>query len=105
MAWFYLIVAALFEIGWPLGMKLSLNPDRRMLGIAMAASFMLVSGVFLWLAQREIPIGTAYVVWTGIGAAGTFVLGIVLFGDSVSAMRIGWVALILVGVIGLKLTS
>ena len=105
MSWFYLIVAALFEIGWPLGMKISLDPDRRVLGLAMAALFMLVSGVLLWMAQREIPIGTAYAVWTGIGAVGTFVLGIVLFGDAATATRIASASLIVLGVIGLKLTQ
>ena len=105
MSWFYLIVAALFEIGWPLGLKLSLDPDRRVLGLAVAALFMLVSGVLLWMAQREIPIGTAYAVWTGIGAVGTFVLGIVLFGDAATAARIASASLIVLGVIGLKLTQ
>ena len=67
-----LILAALLEIGWPLGLKLSQSPDRRVAGLVAAGVCMLASGALLWLAQRDIPIGTAYAVWTGIGAAGTF---------------------------------
>jgi quaternary ammonium compound-resistance protein SugE len=64
---------------------------------------MAFSGFFLWLAQKEISIGTAYAVWTGIGAAGTFLIGIVIFGDSIGMMRFLSFAFILIGVIGLKL--
>lgn len=67
MAWFYLALAGLFEIGRPLGFKLSRQPEYRMAGIAGAIWSMGMSGWLLWLAQREIPIGNAYVVWTGIG--------------------------------------
>ena len=72
MSWLYLLLAGLFEIGWPVGLKISQMPETRWMGIAIAIFFMTLSGVFLWLAQREIPIGTAYAIWTGIGAAGTF---------------------------------
>ncbi|MAC34629.1 MULTISPECIES: multidrug efflux SMR transporter [Idiomarina] len=105
MAWIYLIIAGLLEIGWPVGLKVSQESETRWLGIGMAIIFMLFSGVMLWLAQREIPIGTAYAVWTGIGAAGTFLVGVLYFGDPSSIARYAGVALIVAGVIVLKLAS
>ena len=103
MGWVYLVVAGLLEIAWPIGLKLSQQPDRRALGIAIAAAGMIASGVFLWLAQREIALGTAYAVWTGIGAAGTFLVGIWFFGDATSLGRYLGVILIIGGVVTLKL--
>ena len=103
MAWVYLIVAGLFEIGWPVGLKLSQTPGRLIVGVIVAVVCMAASGAFLWLAQRTIPIGTAYAVWTGIGAAGTFAVGIAFYGDSTSALRWVSVGLIVAGIIGLKL--
>jgi quaternary ammonium compound-resistance protein SugE len=103
MAWVYLIVAGLCEIGWPVGLKLSQTPGRLWLGVIIAIVCMTASGVLLWLAQRDIPIGTAYAVWTGIGAAGAFTVGILCYGDSASAWRLVSVGLILAGIIGLKL--
>ena len=103
MAWLYLIVAGLFEIGWPVGLKLSQTPGRRVLGVVIAVVCMAASGGLLWLAQRSIPIGTAYAVWTGIGATGTFVVGIAFYGDSAGALRLVSVGLIIAGIIGLKL--
>ena len=102
-AWVLLIMAGLLEIGWPLGLKLSQSSERRVAGLASAALCMAASGALLWMAQRDIPIGTAYAVWTGIGAAGTFLIGIAFFEDPVSFMRISSAGLIVVGVIGLKL--
>jgi len=104
-SWIYLIIAGLFEIGWPLGFKLSQITRFRFLFIAVAVGSMTLSGIFLWLAQRDIPIGTAYAVWTGIGAAGTFLIGIVWFKDQAGMMRILSFALIVIGVIGLKLSE
>jgi quaternary ammonium compound-resistance protein SugE len=104
MSWLYLVVAGIFEIGWPLGLKYGQNPDHRIVGIAAAVASMAASGVFLWLAQREIPMGTAYAVWTGIGAAGTFMLGVLLFGDATSLGRFLGVGLIIAGVVTLKLS-
>ena len=104
-SWIYLIIAGLFEIGWPLGFKLSQITRFRFLFIAVAVGSMALSGLFLWIAQKDIPIGTAYAVWTGIGAAGTFLIGIVCFKDPVGMMRILSFALIVVGVIGLKLSE
>jgi quaternary ammonium compound-resistance protein SugE len=103
MAWVYLIIAGLFEIGWPVGLKLSQTPGRLIMGVIIAVVCMAASGAFLWLAQRSIPIGTAYAVWTGIGAAGTFIVGILFYGDSTSALRLVSVGLIIAGIIGLKL--
>lgn len=103
MAWVYLLLAGVFEIGWPLGFKLSQQPEYRVSGIAGAIVSMGLSGWLLWMAQREIPIGTAYAVWTGIGGAGTFVIGVLFFGDAASLARWVGVAMIVGGVVTLKL--
>ncbi|MBI5582804.1 MAG: multidrug efflux SMR transporter [Deltaproteobacteria bacterium] len=103
-AWIYLIIAGVFEIGWPLGFKLSQVTRFKIMFIGLAVLSLGLSGLFLWLAQRHIPIGTAYAVWTGIGAAGTFLLGLVFFGDPAGAVRLFSFALIVVGIIGLKLS-
>jgi len=97
VAWTYLILAGLCEIGWPVGLKLG-----GVLGICFAVLCMAVSGALLFLAQRVIPMGTAYAVWTGIGAAGTFAVGIAAFGDAVTSLRIASAGLIIAGVVGLK---
>ncbi|MBK6505957.1 MAG: multidrug efflux SMR transporter [Ignavibacteria bacterium] len=102
MNWFYLILAGVFEIGWPLGLKLSQTMSSKVLGILMAIISMSLSGLFLWLAQKTIPIGTAYAVWTGIGAVGTLFVGIIYFGDSASIWRLLSALLIVVGIVGLK---
>jgi len=104
MAWIYLVLAGLLEIGWPLGLKLAERPETRIKGVAMAVLFMAASGTFLWLAQREIPMGTAYAIWTGIGAVGTLITGILLFGEPAGLMRMGSAALIVAGIAGLKLS-
>jgi quaternary ammonium compound-resistance protein SugE len=103
MAWFYLILAGLFEIGWPVGLKMAQMPGTRWSGIGLAVVFMTLSGILLWLAQRQIPLGTAYAVWTGIGAAGTFLVGVLYYNDPTSLARYLGVALIVAGVIVLKL--
>ena len=103
MAWLYLIAAGLCEIGWPVGLKLSQTPGRLIVGVVIAVVCMAASGALLWLAQKTIPIGTAYAVWTGIGAAGTFIVGILFYGDSAGALRLVSVGLIVAGIIGLKL--
>ena len=79
------------------------NPDRRVQGTATAVFFMAASGVFLWLAQREIPMGTSYAVWTGIGAVGTLITGILLYGEPANMMRLGSAGLIVARILGLKL--
>lgn len=103
MSWLYLVCAGLFEIGWPVGLKLSQVPGQRALGLCIAIACMAFSGALLWLAQREITIGTAYAVWTGIGAAGTFLVGIAFYGDPASLGRYLGVMLIIAGVATLKL--
>ncbi len=105
MSWFYLVLAGIFEIGWPVGIKISQSPETRWIGIAVALVFMALSGYFLWLAQHQIPIGTAYAVWTGIGAAGTFLVGTVFFGDVFSLIRLLGIVLIIVGVVTLKFSG
>jgi quaternary ammonium compound-resistance protein SugE len=104
MAWFYLFLAGLFEIGWPLGFKLSQTTEYRIAWIGFSIVSMGLSGFFLWIAQKSIPIGTAYAVWTGIGAVGTFVIGIVFFKDPASFWRVFSVFLIIIGLVGLKLS-
>ncbi len=104
-AWICLIVAGLFEIGWPLGFKLSQTTRFRMTFIAVAVVSMLLSGLFLWLAQRDIPIGTAYAVWTGIGASGTFLIGVLFFEDPLTLWRALSFLLIVFGVIGLRVSD
>lgn len=104
MDWFYLFLAGCFEIGWPLGLKLS-QTGSKVWGITLAVISMGLSGFFLWLAQKTIPMGTAYAIWTGIGAAGTFLVGVLAFQDPASIWRILSVLLILLGVIGLKMAN
>jgi quaternary ammonium compound-resistance protein SugE len=105
MDWIYLLLAGLFEIGWPLGFKLSQTTMFKISWIAIAAFSMVLSGIFLYLAQRTIPIGTAYAIWTGIGASGAFIIGIIFFKDPVSFFRVISAMFIIMGVIGLKLSS
>lgn len=106
MHWIYLIIAAIFEIGWPLGFKLSdEQPERFWLWISLATISMALSGIFLYFAQRVIPVSTAYIVWTGLGAIGTLLIGIFFFGDSASFLRLFFALLILVGIVGLELTA
>ena len=104
MAWMYLTVAGLCEIGWPLGLKLSQTTAHKIVWILFAVVSMSVSGLFLWLAQKSIPMGTAYAVWTGIGAVGAFVVGIPLFKDPATFFRILSVTFIVIGIVGLKLS-
>jgi quaternary ammonium compound-resistance protein SugE len=104
MAWTLLLLAGACEIGWPIGLKLGWTPSGvRVAWILLAVLCMITSGVLLFLAQRTIPMGTAYAVWTGIGAVGAFAVGILFFGDAATALRIGSATLILAGVIGLKI--
>lgn len=104
MPWILLFIAGIMEIGWPLGFKLAdTYPKHFVLFIVLAAISMGLSGLFLYMAQKSIPIGTAYVIWTGIGALGTVIIGIMFFNDSVNFLRIMFLSLILIGVIGLKI--
>ena len=104
MAWILLIIAGLFEIGWPLGFKLaSMHSKYFIWFIGLSILSMGLSGYFLYLAQKSIPIGTAYVIWTGIGAIGAVLLGILFFHDSANIFRLLFLSLILIGIVGLKL--
>ncbi|HEY9103904.1 quaternary ammonium compound efflux SMR transporter SugE [Chitinimonas sp.] len=103
MAWIILIVAGLLEIGWAVGLKYTEGFTRLWPSVATGAA-MLASVTLLGLAVRSLPLGTAYAVWTGIGAVGTVVLGIVLFGESAQPMRLLCMVLIVAGIAGLKLT-
>ncbi len=102
MSWIYLLIASLFEVGWPFGLKMAENVSSRVGWIVFAVITMILSGVFLYLAQKEIPIGTAYAVWTGIGAACTFGIGVLYFHDALNFWRLWGVAFIIIGVILLK---
>ena len=105
MAWIYLISAGLLEIGWPLGMKLAQQQSFRWQGILMSVAFMAASGFLLFMAQKNIPIGTAYAVWTGIGAVGTFLVGVLFFHAPASFGRWLGAMLIISGVIVMKISS
>ena len=103
MAWVLLIGAGILEIGWPLGFKLASTYEKYFyLFITVSIISMGTSGFLLYLAQKTIPIGTAYVIWTGIGAVGTVLIGIFFFHDSANIFRLLFVLLILIGVVGLK---
>ncbi|MES2888327.1 MAG: quaternary ammonium compound efflux SMR transporter SugE [Pseudomonadota bacterium] len=104
MTWFVLIVAGFFEVAWAIGLKYTDGFTRLWPSVGTIAA-MLVSIGLLGLAMRTLPVGTAYAVWTGIGAVGTVILGIVLFNEPASAARLACVGLILAGIVGLKLTA
>lgn len=104
-SWLLLSLAGLFEIGWPVGMKLAQNPVYRIVGIVVSVVSISLSGWCMWLAQRHIPMGTVYAVWTGIGAAGAFIVGVTFFDDALTFGRTLGVTLIITGVITIKLAS
>lgn len=103
MSWLYLLVASILEVGWPLGLKMAEISSSKIFWIIFAVITMTFSGIFLYLAQKTIPIGTAYAIWTGIGASCTFILGVMLFHDILSVPRCLGIFLIIGGVIYLKL--
>ena len=104
MAWIILFFAGLFEIGWAIGLKYTEGFSRLAPSIWTIAS-MIVSLALLGLALKSLPVGTAYAVWTGIGTVGTAILGIALFGEPATALRLACIGLILAGIVGLKLVS
>jgi quaternary ammonium compound-resistance protein SugE len=104
MAWMILVVAGLFEIGWAIGLKYTEGFTRLWPSVGTVTAMVLSVGL-LGLAMRTLPVGTAYAVWTGIGALGTVILGIVLFGEPATVARLACVGLILAGIVGLKLTA
>ena len=106
MAWLYLMCAGLMEIGWPVGLKFAWSDGSLRGGPTLLAVVSIVSsGVFMMLAQRTIPMGTVYAVWTGIGTVGTFFVGLIFFKEPSEAARFVCVGLITAGTIGLKLVS
>jgi quaternary ammonium compound-resistance protein SugE len=104
MTWVVLVVAGLFEIGWAIGLKYTAGFTRFWPSVGTGLS-MLISIVLLGIAMRSLPVGTAYAVWTGIGAVGTVLLGIALFSEPATVGRMLCVCLIVGGIIGLKLMS
>ena len=104
MSWFILVVAGLLEVGWAIGLKYTEGFTRFWPSIGTIAA-MTFSVVLLALAMKSLPVGTAYAVWVGVGAVGTVILGVVLFGEPANAARMISVALIIAGIIGLKLAS
>jgi len=104
MPWVILIVAALFEVGWAIGLKFT-DGFTRLWPSVWTAAAIVASMILLAVAARTLPIGTAYAMWTGIGAAGTAVLGMWLFGEPATAGRLVSLALVVAGVVGLKLAG
>ena len=104
MNWLILILAGLFEVVWAIALKMS-DGFKNIAADAVFVGGMAVSVWLLAVAMKSIPMGTAYAVWTGVGAVGGFVVGIALFGESVSALRIASAALIVAGIVGLKLAT
>ncbi|MDH1263483.1 quaternary ammonium compound efflux SMR transporter SugE [Pseudomonas sp. GD03944] len=103
MSWIILFFAGLFEVGWAIGLKYT-DGFTRPLPTALTVAAMIVSLTLLGLAMKELPLGTAYAIWTGVGAVGTVIAGIILFGESMALVRLVSVALIICGLIGLKLS-
>lgn len=104
MAWGILVLAGLFEVGWAIGLKYT-DGFTRLWPTLWTVLAMTVSLWLLGIAMKSLPVGTAYSVWVGVGSVGTVVLGIVLFGESATAARLASVALILAGIVGLKLAT
>jgi quaternary ammonium compound-resistance protein SugE len=104
VAWAVLVIAGVFEVGWAIGLKYT-EGFTRLIPSALTLTAMVASIVLLGLALRALPVGTAYAVWTGIGAVGTAALGIYLFGEPATAARLASIGLIVAGIVGLKLVT
>ena len=104
MAWTVLIIAGFFEVGWAIGLKYTDGFTRPWPTIGTVAA-MFISLALLGVAMKSLPVGTSYAVWVGVGAVGTAILGIVLFGESANAGRLVSLALIVAGIVGLKLAT
>ena len=104
MSWIYLFFAGLFEIGWAVGLKYT-HGFTRLTPSLLTVAAMAISLFLLGLALRSLPLGTAYAIWTGIGAIGTAILGIVLFAEPAAALRLVCIGMIAAGIVGLKLVS
>ena len=104
LPWLYLAIAGLFEVGWAIGLKYT-EGFTRLVPSVLTVGAMIVSLALLGLALKTLPVGTAYAVWTGVGAVGTAILGIVLFADPATLPRLACIGLIVVGIVGLKIVS
>ncbi|VVQ32807.1 Quaternary ammonium compound-resistance protein SugE [Pseudomonas fluorescens] len=104
MSWIILLFAGLFEVGWAVGLKYT-DGFSRPLPTALTVAAMAISLGLLGLAMKELPLGTAYAIWTGVGAVGTVIAGIILFGESMALFRLASVALIISGLVGLKISA
>jgi len=104
MSWIILFFAGLFEVGWTVGLKYT-DGFSRPLPTALTIIAMAISLGLLGLAMKELPLGTAYAIWTGVGAVGTVIAGIILFGESMALVRLVSVALIIAGLVGLKVSA
>jgi quaternary ammonium compound-resistance protein SugE len=104
MAWLILVLAGLFEVGWAIGLKYTHGFSRLWPTVGTVIA-MLVSLALLGIAMKSLPVGTAYAVWVGVGAVGTVILGIILFGEPANPARLISVGLIIAGIIGLKLAT
>ncbi|MBA5982694.1 quaternary ammonium compound efflux SMR transporter SugE [Pseudomonas sp. MD195_PC81_125] len=104
MSWIILFFAGLFEVGWAVGLKYT-DGFTRPLPTVLTVAAMAISLGLLGLAMKELPLGTAYAIWTGVGAVGTVIAGIMLFGESMALIRLASVALIVTGLIGLKVSA
>jgi quaternary ammonium compound-resistance protein SugE len=104
MAWVYLGIAGLLEVAWAIGLKYT-DGFSRLIPSVLTVVAMVGSVVLLGLALRSLPVGTGYAVWTGIGAVGTAILGIILFAEPATALRLGSIGLIVGGIIGLKIAG
>ncbi|MFC5422477.1 MAG: quaternary ammonium compound-resistance protein SugE [Stutzerimonas stutzeri] len=104
MAWIYLLFAGLFEVGWAIGLKYT-QGFTRLIPTLLTVGSMVVSLGLLGLALKTLPLGTAYALWTGIGTIGTATLGIILFGEPATVLRLACIGLIVAGIVGLKLVS
>jgi quaternary ammonium compound-resistance protein SugE len=104
MAWLYLLIAGLLEVCWAIGLKYT-DGFTRLIPSVITITSMVASILFLGLALKTLPVGTAYAIWTGIGAVGVATLGIILFAEPATALRLGSIGLIISGIVGLKLVS
>jgi quaternary ammonium compound-resistance protein SugE len=104
MAWLYLFIAGLFEVGWAIGLKYT-DGFSKLVPSLLTVAAMVVSLALLGLALKTLPVGTAYAVWTGVGAVGTAALGIYLFGEPATAARLASIGMIVAGIVGLKLVT
>ncbi|MGO4311388.1 quaternary ammonium compound efflux SMR transporter SugE [Pseudomonas sp. KB_15] len=104
MSWIILFFAGLFEVGWAVGLKYT-DGFTRPLPTVLTVAAMVISLGLLGLAMKELPLGTAYAIWTGVGAVGTVIAGIILFGESMALVRLASVALIISGLVGLKVSA